>query len=90
MNQYVEEFFNISELVGVYCEACQKILQKEKRSKLSSGSETEFIIVILRRGIETLDGFELVKNSTNPTDDVFIRYLSLSKFILSYFFFSKF
>ena len=73
LNEYVEEFFNISELQAMHCEACQNLVQKAKRSKLTLGSESEFIIVILNRGIETLDGFELVKNCTSPTNDVFIR-----------------
>ena len=73
LNEYVEEVFNIGELEGIYCEACHSFAQKEKRSKLAMGSESEFIIVILRRGIETLDGFELIKHSSSPTDNVFIR-----------------
>ena len=75
LNEYVEEYFNISELGGVHCEACQKFVEKEKRSKLTDTNEAEFITVILRRAIETMDGYELDKNTTIPTDDVFIRYL---------------
>ena len=74
LNDFVEEVLNISELHGMYCEACQSFAQKEKRSKLALGCESEFIIVILLRGIETLDGFQLVKNCTSPTDNVFVRY----------------
>ena len=73
LNEYVEEVFNIGELQGIHCEACHRFGQKEKRSKLFMGSESEFIIVILRRGIETLNGFKLIKHSTSPTDNVFIR-----------------
>ena len=74
LNEFVEEVLNISELQGMYCEACQSFAQKEKRTKLALGCESEFMIVILQRGIETLDGFKLVKNCTSPTDNVFVRY----------------
>ena len=73
LNEYVEEYFNISDLVGLRCDACQHFVQKERKSKLTLGCEAEFIIVILDRGIQTLDGFELVKDITHPTNNVFIR-----------------
>ena len=74
LHEFVEEFFNIGELVAFKCESCKKFAQTERRSKLTNGSESEFIIVILQRVIETLDGFELVKNRTILTENVFIRY----------------
>ena len=63
LNDYVEEHLNTSTLVGKFCEdGCQKFVQAEKRSRLTLASETEFLIVILTRAIETLDGFALVGN----------------------------
>ena len=74
LSDYVEEFFNRSELVGKRCEdGCQKFVQSEKTSKLTLADETEFLIIILTRAIETLDGYELVERLTVPTDDVLIR-----------------
>ena len=55
------------------CEHCKNLVQKDKRLKLTSASEAEFITVILRRAVETLDGYEFNKQRTIPTDDVFIR-----------------
>ena len=73
LNEYVEEFFNVSDLVGLRCDACQQFVQKEKKTLLTNGCETEFMIIILDRGIQTLDGYELIKNITHPTNNVFIR-----------------
>ena len=73
LNQYVEEFFNISELVGVRCDACKQFVQKEKRSRLTLGSETEFLLVLLTRGIKTVNGYQFVDNRIIPTQNVFIR-----------------
>ena len=74
LNDYIEEFFNASSLVGVFCEnGCQSMIEAEKSSKVTRTAETEFITVILTRAIETLDGFQLNKNKVIPTNDVFIR-----------------
>ena len=62
LNDYIEEYFNTGSLVGKFCEdGCKNFIQAEKRSRLRLASETEFIIVILSRAIETIDGFELVE-----------------------------
>ena len=74
LNEYVEEFFNISDLVGVRCDACKKFVQKEKRSRLTLGSESEFLLIILTRGIKTVNGYQFVDNRTIATQNVFIRY----------------
>ena len=74
LNDNIEEFFNASSLVGVFCEnGCQSVIEAEKSSKVTRTAETEFITVILTRAIETLDGFQLNKNKVIPTNDVFIR-----------------
>ena len=53
------------------CEdGCQKIVQVEMRSKLVSGFETNFFVVILSRAIRNEDGFRIVQNRT---EEVFIR-----------------
>jgi hypothetical protein len=74
LNEYIENYLNSSSAVGAYCEnQCKKLVQSEKRSTLTTAGETEFIIVILTRAIETLDGFQLNRNRIKATDDVFIR-----------------
>ena len=74
LNDKVEEHLNTSSLVGLHCEnVCEKFVQVEKSTKLTSVAETDFLIVILTRGVETVDGFQMIKNRTIPTNDVFIR-----------------
>ena len=74
LNDHIEDYLNTSSQVAVYCEnGCQSLVQAEKRSTLTRTSETEFLIVILTRAVETMDGFHLNKNKVTPTNDVFIR-----------------
>ena len=74
LNDYVEEYFNVNSLVGLHCEnTCQSFVQVEKNSKLTLTKETEFFTVILTRAVETFNGFQLVKDRTMATDDVYIR-----------------
>ena len=74
LNDKVEEQLNTSTLVGLHCEnLCEKFVQAEKSSKLTSVADTEFLIVVLTRGVETIDGFQMNRNRTVPTNDVLIR-----------------
>ena len=70
---YVEQFFNMSELVGLYCDACQNFVQAEKRSTLTQANKAEFLIIILSRAVTTLDGYKLVDHKILPTNDLLIR-----------------
>ena len=74
LNDYVEEFFNASSLVGIFCEnGCAQFVQAEKSSKISRTAETDYVIVILTRAHETLDGYQLNSNKITATKDVYIR-----------------
>ena len=73
LNNFVEKFFNVGEFVNSLCSNCKQIVKVEKKSELTEAIESEFLIIILRRAIETLDGFELVRNRTISTNDVLIR-----------------
>ena len=74
LNDYIEDYFNGSSSVRFFCEnGCNNDVQSKKRSTLTRAAETEFIVVILTRAVETLDGFELNRNRTIPTNDVLIR-----------------
>ena len=55
LNVCVEEYFNTSSLCEIFCEECNKLVEKEKRSTLRSTSEAQFIIIILTRAVETFD-----------------------------------
>ena len=75
LSDYIEEYFNISSLKCVFCEEdCQKLCQKEQRSRLTVSADTEFFIIILSRLVDTLDGLKLLKNKVISTNDVYIRY----------------
>ena len=73
LSDYVEEFFNMSELVGLHCDACKNFGQAEKRSELTRANEAEFLIIILARAVTTLDGYKLVEHKILATDDLLIR-----------------
>ena len=54
LNDYIEEYFNNSSLVGSFCEnGCQRLNDADKSSKVTQTAGTEFITVILTRAIET-------------------------------------
>ena len=53
--------------------AAKKNVLAEKRSQLVCGLSTKFLIVVLSRAINTLEGNEIVSNEINATDEVFIR-----------------
>ena len=74
LTQSIDDFLNTSSLVGMVCEnQCQRFVQKEKSSILTSTAETEFLLVILNRVTETMDGYHLNPNRTISTQDVYIR-----------------
>ena len=71
LNNCVEEYFNISSLVGKNCEeGCKNFVEAEKRTRLTRIVDTEFFIVVLTRGTQTLEGTVFNSNRTVATDDV--------------------
>ena len=73
LKDLVEERFHMSSSVMVFCEDCKKLVQKERASKLTSVGNTEFLAIILKRAVETLDGCKLLDSEVIPTNDVLIR-----------------
>ena len=75
LSQSIDDYLNTSSLVGLRCESkCQRIVQKEKTAILTSNEETNFLLVILSRAVETVNGYQFNRNRTISTNDVFIRY----------------
>ena len=70
----IEEHFNMTSTVLVFCEFCQKLVQKEQSAKLTSAASADFLAVILRREAETLEGYKLLENEVISTNDPLIRY----------------
>ena len=74
MKDYVEDYLNEGLTMGYFCdEGCKKFSDKTKRTTLSSGINAKYLIVILTRGIETLDGYHLVTNKVTATSDISLR-----------------
>ena len=74
LSTHVEAYFNERSTFGVYCEdGCKAFSRKTKWISLTNSDEIKFLIVILTRGIETLDGYQLVKSKIKSTKDVNIR-----------------
>ena len=74
LKHHVEHFLNEGSKVGSYCdEACKAFSEKDKRTILTRADEAKFFLVLLTRGIETLDGFHLVKNKIKSTDNIDLR-----------------
>ena len=74
LKNYLEQLLNEGSTVGVYCEeGCNAFTEKFKRTALTCSDEAKFLIIILTRGIETLDGYQLVNNKVKSTDVINIR-----------------
>ena len=74
LSDYVGYYFNTSELIGVHCKhGCKKVVQVEKRSRLTDASTTEFITTVLTRTKETSEGYKLNLNSISSSTNFFLR-----------------
>ena len=68
------DFVDAEITLDIFCEdACQKLCQKEQRSRITNSIETEFLTIILTRAVETLEGKTFLKNEIISTNDVYIR-----------------
>ena len=54
-------------------EDCRVLSEKTKWVSLTNSEEAKFIIVILTRVLETMDGFTLVGNKISSTETIMIR-----------------
>ena len=74
LNDHVEDFLNEESLVGVFCDdGCKNLAQKIKRTRLNCSNQAGFILVVLTRGLDGEEGFQLVENKTISINDIFIR-----------------
>ena len=72
----VEDYLNEGLTMLYNCEdGCKRITQKTRKMTLTSCAEARFIIVVLSRGIESLDGYTFLKNRIPATDDLSLRYI---------------
>ena len=54
-------------------EKCKSLSEKVKRTSLTNSDEADFLIILLSRGIETPNGFQMLENETKATDIINIR-----------------
>ena len=74
LKDYVEDYFNNRSNFLSYCDGdCQKLSDKITWTSLIRSDEAKFLIVILSRGIQTMDGFTFVKNKIDSTRNIQIR-----------------
>ena len=74
LKDYVEEFLNEGSMFGVHCQdGCKSFTQKMKWTSITKVEDVKFLTVILTRGIETLDGYELIRNKIKSSNNVLIR-----------------
>ena len=74
LDSCIEDYLCTSTLRGYKCEdGCQKFNQFERRTTVTNIEESEFIIILLARGVENLDGYHFNTNKTVATNDIFIR-----------------
>ena len=74
LKDYVEDYLNEGSTLGYFCnEGCKKFSEKTLWTTLTSGIRAKFLIIVLTRGIETLDGYHLVTNKITATNDISVR-----------------
>ena len=74
LNNHVEDFLNEESLVGVFCDdGCKNSAQKVKRTRLNCSNQAGFILVVLTRGLDGEEGFQLVENKTISINNIYIR-----------------
>ena len=74
LNNYVEDHLNETTRVSYHCEdGCKEFTSGDHQTAITSCDETQYIIVLLTRAIETFDGYRLVTNSVLSTKDISLR-----------------
>ena len=54
-------------------EGCKELRQKTIRMTVTNIQETEYLTIVLSRGIETMDGYKFLKHRNNVAKDISIR-----------------
>ena len=66
LNGGIERIFNCEE-------GCKKLSQKTMRMTVNNVLETEYLTIVLSRGVETMDGYEFSPNRNNASKNISIR-----------------
>ena len=62
LNDHIEERYNTASLIGRVCDGCKQFTQAEVRNQISLASRTKFILILLSRAMNSIEGFSLNKN----------------------------
>ena len=74
MKSFVEQFFNESVTVDSNCQdGCKEAGQGERRTTLKSTRDSEFIIIIFSRAVDSEQGYQILTNEVKSTDPIKIR-----------------
>ena len=74
LKDYVEDYFNEKSKSVYRCDAdCKVLVEKMRWVSVTNSDEAKFLIVILTRYMDTLDGVTLVKNKISSTETVVVR-----------------
>ena len=70
----VEDYLNEGSTMIYNCEdGCRKMTKKIKKMTFTSAAEAKFILVVLSRGFDTLNGYTFLKNKTPATENISLR-----------------
>ena len=76
LKHQIEDFLNDKSESEHQCqEGCGDVTKKIKETSITNLEEANFITIILTRGIETMDGFQLINEEVKSTANVNIRYI---------------
>ena len=74
LKDFVEDCFIVRSKILTHCDGdCQKLSEKLKWTSLIHSDEAKFLIVILARGIDTVDGYSFSRNEIDSTKNIQIR-----------------
>ena len=73
LRKCVEDTLNEESFINADCHKCQQEVQKTMRKEIVDCDDAQFIIVILSRGIQSLNGYQFIKKQCTATNPISIR-----------------
>ena len=74
LKMQMEDYLNEGTTMIYNCEdGCKKMSQKIKKMTLTCAAEAKFIVVVLSRGFDSMDGYTFLKNRNPATEDISVR-----------------
>ena len=74
MKTHVEDYLNDGSTRLYNCEeGCKKMTEKMIKLNITNTAESQFITVVLNRGINTLHGYKFLNNRVDASKDIYLR-----------------